>query len=133
VTRRSRSRRARLAGLSLAAGLVAASSALASLPTRPAAAGSNGGSREHQALLELYALDTRLQASQARVAYLATEAAQEMALRITREEGLYVGVSAGAAICAALQLAATIECGTIVAVCPDGGARYQSEKFWEAK
>lgn len=63
---------------------------------------------------------------------VATEAAQEMALRMTREEGLYVGVSAGAAICAALQLAAIMERGTIVAVCPDGGARYQSEKFWEA-
>ena len=43
-------------------------------PARPAA--SNRGSREHQALLELYALDSRLQASQARVAYLATEAAR---------------------------------------------------------
>jgi cysteine synthase B len=63
---------------------------------------------------------------------IATEAAQTMALRMTREEGLYVGVSAGAAICAALKLATTIERGTIVAVCPDGGARYQSEKFWEA-
>ena len=64
---------------------------------------------------------------------IATEAAQQMALRMTREEGLYVGVSAGAAVCAALKLAATINRGTIVAICPDGGARYQSETFWEAK
>jgi 3D (Asp-Asp-Asp) domain-containing protein len=34
-------------------------------------AASKSGGREHQALLELYALDSRLQASQARVAYLA--------------------------------------------------------------
>lgn len=74
VARRFRSRTVRLAGLSLAVGLVAASSALASQPTRAAA--PNRGSREHQALLELYALDSRLQASQARVAYLATEAAR---------------------------------------------------------
>jgi cysteine synthase B len=62
-----------------------------------------------------------------------TEAAQAMSKRLTTEEGLYVGVSAGAAICAALKVAATIERGTIVAICPDGGARYQSEKFWEGK
>ncbi|HUJ73173.1 MAG TPA: cysteine synthase family protein, partial [Verrucomicrobiae bacterium] len=64
---------------------------------------------------------------------ISTEAAQDMAKRLTREEGLYVGVSAGAAICAALKLAVTIERGTIVAVCPDGGGRYQSERFWETQ
>ncbi|HUJ10782.1 MAG TPA: cysteine synthase family protein [Verrucomicrobiae bacterium] len=64
---------------------------------------------------------------------IATEAAQEMAVRLTREEGLYVGISAGAAVCAAMKLATTIDRGIIVAICPDGGARYQSEKFWEKK
>jgi cysteine synthase B len=63
---------------------------------------------------------------------ISTEAAQQMARRMTREEGLYVGVSAGAAICAALKVAATITEGVIVAISPDAGARYQSEKFWEA-
>ena len=63
---------------------------------------------------------------------ISTEAAQQMARRLTREEGLYVGVSAGAAICAALKVAATIKEGTLVAICPDAGNRYQSEKFWEA-
>jgi cysteine synthase B len=62
---------------------------------------------------------------------ISTEAAQQMARRMTREEGLYVGVSAGADICAALKVAATIKEGVIVAICPDAGARYQSEKFWE--
>ena len=38
--------------------------------------GSSRGSREHQALLELYALDSRLATSRARVAYLSTEAAK---------------------------------------------------------
>jgi cysteine synthase B len=63
---------------------------------------------------------------------ISTEAAQQMARRMTREEGLYIGVSAGAGICAALKIAATIQEGVIVAICPDAGARYQSEKFWEA-
>jgi cysteine synthase len=63
---------------------------------------------------------------------VSTEASQQMAKRLTREEGLYVGVSAGAAICAALKIAATIQEGALVAVCPDAGNRYQSEKFWEA-
>jgi cysteine synthase B len=63
---------------------------------------------------------------------VSTEAAQQMAKRLTREEGLYVGVSAGAGICAALKVAATIKEGVIVAICPDAGARYQSEKFWES-
>jgi len=58
-----------------------------------------------------------------------TEDAQTMAKRLTREEGLYVGVSAGAAVCAALK----VDGRCIVAVAPDGGARYQSDKFWEAK
>jgi S-sulfo-L-cysteine synthase (O-acetyl-L-serine-dependent) len=62
---------------------------------------------------------------------VSTEAAQQMAKRLTREEGLYVGVSAGAGICAALKVAVTIKEGVIVAICPDAGARYQSEKFWE--
>jgi S-sulfo-L-cysteine synthase (O-acetyl-L-serine-dependent) len=56
-----------------------------------------------------------------------TEDAQAMARRLTREEGLYVGVSAGATACAALR----VEGDCIVAVAPDAGSRYQSDKFWE--
>jgi cysteine synthase B len=58
-----------------------------------------------------------------------TEDAQAMTRRLTREEGLYVGVSAGAAACAALQVSG--DC--VVAIAPDGGSRYQSDKFWETK
>jgi len=64
---------------------------------------------------------------------VSTEDAQAMARRLTREEGLYVGVSAGASVCAALTLAGRTKEGIIVAVAPDGGARYQSDKFWEAR
>lgn len=62
-----------------------------------------------------------------------TEDAQAMAKQMTREEGLYVGVSSGAAVCAALKVAGEIDTGVIVAIAPDGGARYQSDKFWDAK
>ncbi len=58
-----------------------------------------------------------------------TEDAQQMAVRLTREEGLYVGVSAGAAVCAALR----VQGNCVVAIAPDGGSRYQSDKFWETK
>jgi S-sulfo-L-cysteine synthase (O-acetyl-L-serine-dependent) len=64
-----------------------------------------------------------------RIMEVDTEDAQAMARRLTREEGLYVGVSAGAAVCAALKLDG--EC--VVAVAPDAGSRYQSDKFWEMK
>jgi len=81
VSRRFGSRTARLAGLTLAVGLLAASAALAAQTTHqagaaPSSGNSSRGSREHQALLELYALDSRLQASRARVNYLASEAAK---------------------------------------------------------
>jgi cysteine synthase B len=67
------------------------------------------------------------------VVSVATEAAHAMAKRLTWEEGLYVGVSAAAAVCAALKIAGKIERGVIVAICPDSGTRYQSESFWETK
>lgn len=61
-----------------------------------------------------------------------TEAAQKMTLRLAREEGLFVGVSSGAAALAALQLAAELDHGTLVVVFPDAGYKYLSERFWEA-
>ncbi len=63
---------------------------------------------------------------------IGTEDAQTMVRRLTAEEGLYVGISAGAAVSAALKIAATIESGVIVAICPDAGSRYNSDKFWDA-
>ena len=59
-----------------------------------------------------------------------TEAAHAMCRRAARETGAWVGVSAGAALHAAVELAGTLERGVIVVVLPDGGARYASERFW---
>lgn len=62
---------------------------------------------------------------------IATEDAYRMAQRLAREEGLFVGPSSAAAAHAALQLASTIDQGTVVVIFPDAGYKYLSEKFWE--
>jgi len=64
---------------------------------------------------------------------ISTEAAHEMVLRLAREEGLFVGISSGAAAVAALQVAAELEGGTVVTVFPDAGYKYLSDKnLWES-
>lgn len=60
-----------------------------------------------------------------------TEEAHRMVLRLTREEGLFGGISSGAAMVAALEVAKNIDRGTIVTIFPDGGDKYLSEEFWE--
>lgn len=56
--------------------------------------------------------------------------AMATALRLTREEGLLVGISAGANVFAALQLAKELGPGkTIVTILPDTGERYLSVPF----
>ncbi len=54
------------------------------------------------------------------------EDAFEMARRLAREEGLFVGMSSGAAMYVAAQKAQELEEGVIVAIFPDGGERYLS-------
>jgi cysteine synthase B len=61
---------------------------------------------------------------------VATEAAHHMARRLGREEGLFVGVSAAAAAVAALRVAERLKAGVVVALFPDSGAKYVSERFW---
>jgi cysteine synthase B len=61
-----------------------------------------------------------------------TEDAHEMVLRLAREEGLFVGISSGAAAVAALQVASELESGLVVTVFPDAGYKYLSDKkLWE--
>jgi cysteine synthase B len=64
---------------------------------------------------------------------LATEEAQEMTRRLAREEGLLVGLSSGAAVAAALRTGREAEARTVAVILPDGGERYLSDVFWEAK
>jgi len=63
-----------------------------------------------------------------------TEAAHEMVRRLAREEGLFVGISSGAAAVAALRVASELEEGMVVTIFPDAGYKYLSDKaLWEGK
>jgi cysteine synthase B len=62
---------------------------------------------------------------------VSTEEAHAMVKRLAREEGLFVGVSAGAAAAAALKVAASLREGVVVTVFPDAGFKYLSDRFWE--
>jgi cysteine synthase B len=63
-----------------------------------------------------------------------TEASHEMTLRLAREEGLFVGISSGAAVVAALQVASELDEGVVVTILPDAGYKYLSDKaLWEGK
>jgi cysteine synthase A len=55
-----------------------------------------------------------------------TEEAKEMTRRLAREEGIFVGISSGAAMEAALQVDKEVEDKTIVILFPDTGERYLS-------
>jgi len=57
-----------------------------------------------------------------------TEAAHAMTRQLAREEGLFVGISSGAAALAARQLAETLDEGLVVTVFPDSGYKYLSDK-----
>jgi cysteine synthase B len=63
-----------------------------------------------------------------------TEDAQRMVRDVAREEGLLIGVSAGAALHAAKEVVQRSEgSGVFVAILPDGGERYLSDAFWEER
>jgi S-sulfo-L-cysteine synthase (O-acetyl-L-serine-dependent) len=60
-----------------------------------------------------------------------TEDAQAMTRRLAREEGLFVGISSGANVFAALEVAREIkEDAVIVTILCDGGGKYLHEDFW---
>ena len=65
---------------------------------------------------------------------MVTEDAHKMVLRLAREEGLFVGISSGAAAVAALKVAGELEAGVVVTLFPDAGYKYLSDKsLWEGK
>ena len=57
---------------------------------------------------------------------ISTEDAHIMTLRLAREEGLLVGVSAGAAMVAALKVAKRLTSGVVVTIFPDSGDKYSA-------
>ena len=64
---------------------------------------------------------------------ISTERAYALTRRLAMAEGLLVGVSSGAALAAALQVAERIREGVIVTVFPDSGTRYLTERFWQTE
>ena len=60
------------------------------------------------------------------------EEAFETTRRLAREEGLFVGMSSGAAMAVALRKARTLTKGTLVVILPDGGERYLSTPLFTA-
>lgn len=63
--------------------------------------------------------------------WIETERAQEMVKRLAREEGLLVGLSSGAAMACALDVAKELKHGLVVTVFPDSGDRYLDQTFWQ--
>jgi cysteinyl-tRNA synthetase len=61
------------------------------------------------------------------------EEAFEMARRLAREEGLFVGMSSGAAMAIACKEAAGMGQGTVVVILPDGGERYLSTSLFDVR
>ena len=59
-----------------------------------------------------------------------SEDAFELARQIARHEGIFAGMSSGAALFAACKLATEIESGTIVTIFPDRGEKYLSTELF---
>ncbi len=64
---------------------------------------------------------------------VATDDAYAMTRRLAREEGIFVGVTAGANVHAALRLGKTLPAGSlVVTVLCDAGYRYLGDQLWES-
>jgi S-sulfo-L-cysteine synthase (O-acetyl-L-serine-dependent) len=65
---------------------------------------------------------------------ISTEESYAMVIRLAREEGMLVGISAAAAVVGCLQIASRLkkdETGVFVTILCDSGDKYLSERFWE--
>ena len=54
----------------------------------------------------------------------------QMARRIILEEGIFVGMSSGAAMIAALEVIGKLDSGTVVCIFPDRGEKYLSTNMF---
>ena len=61
-----------------------------------------------------------------------TEDAFEMARQIVKKEGIFVGMSSGAALYATLEVAKSIKSGVIVVIFPDRGEKYLSTNLFNS-
>jgi cysteinyl-tRNA synthetase len=61
------------------------------------------------------------------------EEAYETARKLARQEGLFLGMSSGAAVAVALRQAREMDQGLIVVIAPDGGERYLSTPLFVEK
>jgi cysteine synthase B len=60
-----------------------------------------------------------------------TETAFEMARKVARQEGIFCGMSSGAAMYASLEVAKKIKSGNIVTIFPDRGEKYLSTELFK--
>ncbi len=60
------------------------------------------------------------------------DAAYDTSCRLAVEEGLFVGMSSGAAVWGALEMAKQMKSGTVVALLPDRGDRYLSTSLFRS-
>ena len=67
-----------------------------------------------------------------RLEYVGQAAAEDMARRLAREEGIFAGISSGGALAVALRLAAEVENAVIVTIVCDRGDRYLSTGVFPA-
>ena len=64
---------------------------------------------------------------------ISTEESYKMAIRLSHQEGLLIGISAGAAVAGCFNVARRLpknEEAVIVTIFPDSGDKYLSERFW---
>ncbi|MGH2582640.1 MAG: PLP-dependent cysteine synthase family protein [Anaerolineales bacterium] len=61
---------------------------------------------------------------------VSTEESYDLTRKLASKEGMFLGVSSGAALVASLSIASQLTQATIVTLFPDAGFKYLSESFW---
>ncbi len=68
-----------------------------------------------------------------RIVHIDDEEAYEVTRQLARKEGIFAGMSSGAALAVAMRLAREMDQGRIVVILPDGGERYLSTPLFAVK